>query len=69
MLTLAAAGAASCGVIDNGPVDIAWRGRAHRRSLAPTFRADISGWDPAGRMLLFIPWRHAPTGTRSGSRH
>jgi hypothetical protein len=68
LLTSAAAGDASCGVIDNGPVDTpgaeGLTGVLSRRHFAPTFRA--------GRMLLFIPWRRrrrAPTGTRSGSRH
>jgi hypothetical protein len=41
------AGAASYGVIDNGPVATAWRGRALRCALAATFRSDISGWPDA----------------------
>ncbi len=60
LLTSAAAGDASCGVIANGPVDIAWRGRAHRRSLAPTFRADISRWDSRWPDAALYPLASAP---------
>ena len=57
LLTSAAAGAASYGVIDNGPVDTAWRGRVSWTCARSRFRA--------GTLVVFIRWRGA-AGRRAG---